>query len=455
MAPLIEDGFGEEDKFDVEDINEGIGIPLEEYYKEQNPDFDPKYAWTDVTNPHLAKATIGIAVGEGWEFAKKEMTFVREKLKTQFGTSKPTKDQLFDLVLGEQSEMYHTFKAESIFANYDEYTQFLSTFFLSSAYQVSTKQLFDKYSRIDLEGSMGKESYLSSWWKIGEASLPTRLERNKSVTPSGAKPFWMKTETAYNDFCREFFVKEFPGRMQTTVDDDKAHIQGAGYTAGLKTMRHTKDNVNGHTLHTLVYSFSQVPIQVTWERELNDSSEKAAERLYHSAITPMAASHGDLRHCATGMDRGYWGTYSLHEHAMKTGLMIKGATAMRQMSLGFNFSHCPDKTTLKLNNFGGSSIHTFASPEEMMLVSEAIQAINKPPANAVLVPTTPVNAAALAKDVGNLHIETATNTTGNGASTGEDDVSDSSSKDELPSVADPDSSYESFSGEGLTQDAFF
>ncbi len=67
-------------------------------------------------------------------------------------------------------------------------------------------------------------------------------------------------------------------------------------------MRHTNDNVNGHTLHTLVYSFSQVPIQVTWERELNDNSEKASERLYHGGITPMAASHGDLRQVGTGMD---------------------------------------------------------------------------------------------------------------------------------------------------------
>ena len=70
MVPLIDYGYGKEkDTFGVEDINEGIGIPLEAYYKEQNPDFDPKYAWNDVTNPNLAKATIGVAVDKGWQFA--------------------------------------------------------------------------------------------------------------------------------------------------------------------------------------------------------------------------------------------------------------------------------------------------------------------------------------------------------------------------------------------------
>ena len=172
--------------------------------------------------------------------------------------------KLFDLFLGQDSGTYKCFAAEGIFNNCDHFLQFLSTFFLASAYQVSTKQLFDKKSRIDLTGCMTKREYLETFAKIADTSLPPRHKRNRNLTPAGMVPFWMKLEEAFNIYSREFFIKDYPGdKMHTTLDDDKPHGQVTGYMAGLKLMRHVKDNVNGHTLHTLVYSYSQIPIQVT------------------------------------------------------------------------------------------------------------------------------------------------------------------------------------------------
>lgn len=259
MESLVEvdDAFGVEEEayLEVEKLVEGIGVPLVYVQREQAESFVPKHAWKEINNPRDAKATISVAVGEGWMFAKKEMPYISDKLKTRLGTENPSPESIFDLAMGENSPIYRSFQAESIFQSYDGYAQFLCTFFLSSAYQVSTKQLFDKFSEISLDGCMEKERYLDIWWKIGEASLPPKLDRNKSVTPSGIKPFWMKVEDAYNDFCRDIFVSGFLGKMKTTVVDDKAHAQGTAYTAGLKLMRHTNGNVNGHTLHTLVFSF--------------------------------------------------------------------------------------------------------------------------------------------------------------------------------------------------------
>ena len=109
--------------------------------------------------------------------------------------------------------------------------------------------------------------------------------------PCWTCPFLDETRNEDELFSREFFIKDFEGFMQTTTDDDKMPAKANTYTAGLKLMRHVRDNVQGHTLHTLVASFSQVPIQISWERAVNNSSETATERLYGNAFTPMAA-HG-------------------------------------------------------------------------------------------------------------------------------------------------------------------
>ena len=97
-----EDLFADDEElFDVEELNEGFGLPLETYQLEQSPNFDPKYAWKEIQNPHQTRATIGVAVEEGWQHAKEEMCFIRGKLQERFGTSRPTQQQLFELVLWE------------------------------------------------------------------------------------------------------------------------------------------------------------------------------------------------------------------------------------------------------------------------------------------------------------------------------------------------------------------
>ena len=52
---------------------------------------------------------------------------------------------------------------------------------------------------------------------------------------------------------------------QVTIDDEKVHLQTRHDTAGLKLVCHVKDNICGHTLHTMVLSYSQMPIQIAWK----------------------------------------------------------------------------------------------------------------------------------------------------------------------------------------------
>lgn len=153
-------------------------------------------------------------------------------------------------------------------------------------------------------------------------------------------PFWMKIEAAFNSYSRELFIKGLPGFMQVTLDDDKAHAQGSKYTAGLKLMRHVKDNINGHTLHTLVLSNSQIPIQVSWEREVNDSSQVATKRIFGDGITPMAASGepGDLLHVGTGKDRGYWEKDLIHDYFMPSGAKVEASTVKRQPAIPMTYN---------------------------------------------------------------------------------------------------------------------
>ena len=54
-------------------------------------------------------------------------------------------------------------------------------------------------------------------------------------------------------------------------------------------MQHVKDNYMGHTLHICVAMYSQIPLHMTWEREMNNLSEIATMRIYNNVFTPMVA----------------------------------------------------------------------------------------------------------------------------------------------------------------------
>ena len=327
-----EDGDNMEDLDEVFPIHDDRGLSTEEW-DEMMAEDNSSHKWKEVCNEKQARFTLGVGYDLSWGQAKKEMIYFRDKLQEKIADRQP-KDigPLVELIFGKESELYRSFKDEGIFDSNETYLNFIQAFLMSCAYQVSCKQLFDKYSRICLGGAMQQAEYIACWKRIGNASLPPSLERNKEVTPTGAYPFWLKLEEAFNTYSRELFMNGCITPMYVTIDDDKAWVDNRKYHAGLKTVRHTKDNRNGNTCHTEVHAYAQVVVQIAWEKQVNDSSPAAARRMIHNSITPMAApgEPGDLSNVYINKDRGYWNKTVLHDYFMKGGAKIAAGTVKRQ-----------------------------------------------------------------------------------------------------------------------------
>ena len=303
-------------------------------------DNNSKDKWRPLNNVKATRFSIGIGLTQSWQQAQREIEFVRGKLEQKVGVARPKKmGLLVDLVVGDGSEIFSCFKEEGIFDTIEEFHSFLLTFLLSCLYQVSCKQLFCKHSRIKLDGAMTAKRYIECWKKIGNSSLPSPTERNKKTTPAGMVPFWMKLEASFNKFSRDLFIKDFPMPVCITIDDDKSHVDNRKYNAGLKTVRHVKDNKNGNSCHTQVLAYSQIPVQIAWEREVGDSSPIASKRMVSNSMTPMAApgEPGDLSEVNINHDRGYWDREMLFDYYMKGGAKIAAGTARRQPCIGMTY----------------------------------------------------------------------------------------------------------------------
>ena len=97
MALLL----GELDDYEVEPFNViDRGLTVEQLQKEQTAGFDSKYSWKDVA-PNNVRVSIGVAVGQNWDNAKKEINFVRSKLKSKCGSERAKVDSIFDLIFGQ------------------------------------------------------------------------------------------------------------------------------------------------------------------------------------------------------------------------------------------------------------------------------------------------------------------------------------------------------------------
>jgi hypothetical protein len=317
------------------------GLSLEEqaaFEKEAVKGFG-SIKWEAVGNPSSARVVIGYAASLGWEQFKREAAFFRSKMQEKLGNQKPDVGTLFNYFFGPETPMFSLYKEHACFLNYETFLRFLFNYVLSCAYQLSPRQLFDKNSFLKQTNGLDKEAYNKHWNFIGNACLPKRHERYRSTALStpGLNPLWRRHEDLLNDEARKFFIEGFPHELETTLDDDKAHIENRGYSAGLKNVKHVRDNRNGHTCHTLVHSFSQVPIHISWERVGGDSSEKAAQRIYSSAINPVAApGGGNMHRCEVSMDRGYYLQATL-EWIMKSGAKIHASTVKRQHCIPMTF----------------------------------------------------------------------------------------------------------------------
>jgi hypothetical protein len=204
--------------------------------------------WTDSCEPRRATVLLGEGVGKAWAQAKVEMESFQATLLKLTGTKTPKFDEVFEIIFGVESPVCKLFVEEHIVKSHVEFKRFLATLFLSSAHQSSVKDMFNPRSKINTAGVMGEIEYGKIWKLIAKSNLSERAAKMRRL-----EPFWLMFERVINEQGKKLFIDPLPGNLvhQLTIDDDKVHIQTRKETAQLKIVRHVKDNVNGHTCHTM------------------------------------------------------------------------------------------------------------------------------------------------------------------------------------------------------------
>lgn len=134
-------------------------------------------------------------------------------------------------------------------------------------------------------------------------------EPGSNAPVRGMKPLWLDVQNALNDTLRRLFIEGFEKYMKITTDDDKMHFQlcSKADTQGLKSTQHVRDNRKGFVAHTACYTASGLPIGIEWERENDDSTAAATERLIRAQLAPTSGQMGppSLPQTEFAMDRGY------------------------------------------------------------------------------------------------------------------------------------------------------
>jgi hypothetical protein len=112
----------------------------------------------------------------------------------------------------------------------------------------------------------------------------------------GMKPLWLDVQNALNDTLRRLFIEGFEKYIKITTDDDKMHFQlcSKADTQGLKSTQHVRDNHRGFVAHMACYTASGLPIGIEWERENDDSTAAATERLIPAQLAPTSGQMGPL-----------------------------------------------------------------------------------------------------------------------------------------------------------------
>jgi hypothetical protein len=116
--------------------------------------------------------------------------------------------------------------------------------------------------------------------------------------------------------------------MCVTTDDDKMHcnVKSKADMQGLKATQHVRDNRRGFVAHIACYTASGLPIGIEWERENDDSTAAATERLIQAQISPTSGQSGppSLPNTEFAMDRGYCLPSLLYDFYIPSGADIMG-----------------------------------------------------------------------------------------------------------------------------------
>lgn len=288
-----------------------IGMSLEDYLAQKNVNPPSVASWKDVDSD-IVTATIGEATEIVWKEGKDEIGFFRRKVfMPKFHTEKPSLKQIADLLFGPNSSIVRLFQ-QKLGYNHAEFSNFMRTFFVQSAYRLSATQMYSKESYIRTLSLMAKEAYIMMWKKVGKCNLPEDYAAYSHVS---GQTFWAGLEAALNADLQEHVLPSFLAddeveQFRAIFDDDKMHfnLKPGNQTASLKQSQHIRDNRKGPVCHHSVLSASGVLIGCTFERP-GDKTTSCTQRIVKSQMVPMqggdASEVQNLSRLTVGGDRAY------------------------------------------------------------------------------------------------------------------------------------------------------
>jgi hypothetical protein len=289
-----DDPYDDEDEIFPFDMND-IGMALGDLQRESEADAPNVTEWTDVEPEDMVRAFLGEAVDTVWDQACEEIDLIRKSFERNFGTRKPTMQQLVDYFLGPKSPIARVF-SDNLDWSEGEYTIFMRTFCVQCAYRLSAKELYTKPSYTDTSTLDNKDTYIAKWRAVGTSCLPN----NEKASPASApETLWMKFESAANTSFRDLIVDSMLGGrggdgddsikiLRTVFDDDKMHFQATKATAFLKISQHVRDNRRGPVCHHCVLTATGLMVGSRFER-LEDTAESCTRQLVKQQL---AASQG-------------------------------------------------------------------------------------------------------------------------------------------------------------------
>jgi len=329
LSPLLENEDDQDAYFDsflkaceidavVQDLTLNNWYADDECMKEMlNPDLQRK--WEDYPNTeHATRFNINNSRTRIWELTKTEVAHIRSNLNILLAQANDpdlsgdynssVQERIMFTLIGPQSDFGRAFMHELGIPE-KEYLEFLGTIAVMSAYDISSAQLYGKYSLLKDAACMDQQKFLSLFEKLATSKKVSSTEIRTNRSP---KPIWQTLEGVVNDVCHSVSISSSngdgrKGKTSIAIDDDKIHMNlsnsGSDDLFNLKYTTHVRDNRKGIIAHTAVSTGANVPLGISFEKK-GDTTMSCIERLLWTmfGITGVLELEGVEIHS----DRGYF-----------------------------------------------------------------------------------------------------------------------------------------------------
>lgn len=259
-----------------------------------------EYTKSDTSQPLI---TFDKAKKTAFKQAMQEVKYFRDKL----GHGTKGVDNAFDIMFGEDSELFSKFNVKFGIKSFEVYSRFMATFFIECCLSTNYSKLCS-LSLFDNTGFLSPKEYNEIWTKIDNYHKKEKFSKRS----------WEDIEEAFNDMAKEIFVPtgtppEFV--INATIDDDKHHHNGTvakrdqplDEETNLSIGRHVKENAPGPTVDATVLSASGIVIHLHYRRpgetefESIKATFKSLFKVGEGKELPNLSGKVSL-----AADRGYW-----------------------------------------------------------------------------------------------------------------------------------------------------